>query len=333
MNVATEAGGNGAVTALLFDRDDVEEVDDWTERVDRLKRSSILWIDLERPEDGVIGELVEKLDLDASSAEQLRQRRGEPFFGDFGSYLHVTAYAPRPTEGARHELERVACLVAERWLVTVHESEVPVLESFRERSGGSGDTGRLDGLEFLANLLDWVLEGYLDAFEEIEVALERIDALAMEGRVDEPEDALARLVELRREVGGLRRALVSHRQMFLSLTRPELDDMSSAETAERFAALRSRLEEVVQAARDSRDSVVGSFDVLIALTGYRTNEIMKVLTLASVLLLPGALIAGILGMNFKVGLFEHAALFWAVLAVIVGIAVATLAAARVRRWI
>jgi hypothetical protein len=32
---------------------------------------------------------------------------------------------------------------------------------------------------------------------------------------------------------------------------------------------------------------------------------MKVLTLTSVILLPGALIAGVMGMNFKVGLFDN----------------------------
>jgi len=35
-------------TALLFDRHAVEEIEDWTERVPRLGRSSVLWIDLER---------------------------------------------------------------------------------------------------------------------------------------------------------------------------------------------------------------------------------------------------------------------------------------------
>ena len=321
------------MTALLFDREQVEEVEDWTDRVDRLGRTSILWVDLERPDEAAVDEVVESLGLHAESADRLRESKGAPFFADYESYLHVTAYAPSAREGAAHELERVACLVSKRWVVTVHEGEVPVLESFRERAGGSGETGRLDGLEFLANLLDWVLEGYLEAFEGVEVALEKIDSRAMEGRLDEPEDALGELVELRQEVGRLRRALVSHRRMFLSLTRPELEGMSNATTAERFAALRSRLEEVVQSARDSRDSIVGSFDVLIARTGHRTNEIMKVLTLASVLLLPGALIAGILGMNFKVGFFEHAALFWVVLALIVGIAIATVLAARARRWI
>ncbi len=73
----------------------------------------------------------------------------------------------------------------------------------------------------------------------------------------------------------------------------------------------------MQEARDAREAIVGSFDVLIARGGQRTNEIMKVLTLASVILLPGALIAGVMGMNFKVGLFDEPMLFWAVLAVIV----------------
>jgi len=327
-----EAAGT---SALLFERDRVEEVEDWRDRVGSLGRRSILWIDLEHPNEETVEALAETLELDRQSAERLARAAGTPFFGDFGDYLHVTAYAPAQGRSADgNELARVGCLVAERWVVTVHEGEVPVIESFRERaSEGNGETGRLSGLEFLADLLEWVLEGYLEAFERIEERLEELDARAMVDRLDDPEAALQQLVALRREIGRLRRALVSHRQMFLALTRPELAGMSSDATAERFATLRSRLEDVVQAARDSRDSVVGSFDVLIARTGHRTNEIMKVLTLASVLLLPGALIAGVLGMNFRVGFFAHAWLFWLVLVVMAGIALATLAAARLRRWI
>jgi magnesium transporter len=327
------AEGESRVSALLFEGDEVEEVDDWRGRLGSLGRSSILWIDLETPSEDEVAELADALELDGKSVERLGQPTGSPFFGDFGDYLHVTAYAPAKGTAKSHELERVGCVVSERWVVTVHEGEVPVLESFRERAEGYGETGRLSGLEFVAVLLEWVLEGYLDAFEGIEVELEELDSRAMVDRLDEPDAALQQLVDLRREIGRLRRAVVSHRRMFLSLTRPELGGMSSQETGERFTELRARLEEVVQAARDSRDSVVGSFDVLIARTGHRTNEIMKVLTLASVLLLPGALIAGVLGMNFRLGFFEHTWLFWVVLAVITSLAATTLAVARNRGWI
>jgi magnesium transporter len=89
----------------------------------------------------------------------------------------------------------------------------------------------------------------------------------------------------------------------------------------------------VQEARDARDAIVGSFDVLIARGGHRTNEIMKVLTLTSVILLPGALIAGIMGMNFKVGFFENSNVFWVVVGAMIIFGVSLLAAARWRGWL
>ena len=318
-------------TALLFERDSVDEIEDWTEGVPSLGRSSVLWIDLERPDEAEVERLIELLDLDRATATCLSEEPEEPCLFDRGDYLEVTARAPADDGG--RELTAVRCLVAERWVVTVHDGPVEVLDTFRARASGSGDTGRLEGPEFLANLLEWVLSSYFEAFERIELALEDIDTTSMGGDVDGREEALRRLVEIRREIGRLRRALAAHRELILALTRPELDAITSSKSAQRFANLRDRLEDAIAAARDSRESVVGSFDVLIASTNQRTNEIMKVLTLASVLILPGTLLAGILGMNFKVGIFEHDAYFWVALATIVSVALVTLLAARVRHWI
>jgi Mg2+ and Co2+ transporter CorA len=60
---------------------------------------------------------------------------------------------------------------------------------------------------------------------------------------------------------------------------------------------------------------------------------MKVLTLTSVILLPGALIAGLMGMNFKVGVFEDSWMFYVVLAVVLALAPLTVAIAKMRDWI
>jgi magnesium transporter len=137
-----------------------------------------------------------------------------------------------------------------------------------------------------------VLEAYLEAFEGIEFALEKFDERVMRGKHKDADEELVRLVKHRKHIGQLRRALVSHRGIFLALARPELDAITNSEHADRFQTLRTQLEEVVQVARDSRDAVFGSFDVLIARSERRTNEIMKVLTLGTFALLPGALLAG-----------------------------------------
>jgi magnesium transporter len=155
---------------------------------------------------------------------------------------------------------------------------------------------------------------------------------AMRGDAEAERD-IEHLVEMRRQVGNLRRALAGHRFALVSLTHPELEALGDHKSSDQFQSLLTRFEATVQEARDARDAVVGSFDVLIARGGHRTNEIMKVLTLASVILLPGALVAGVMGMNFKVGLFNHSQFFWVVVAAIVLVAPITLGAAKHRGWI
>lgn len=320
-------------TALLFDRDHVDEVHDWTERIDDLGRKSILWIDLHRADRAQIEEAVDTLDLTAASRERLTDGDTRPYFGDFGAYLHVTAFAPVRRNG-QADCVKVDCLVSRHWIVTVHETPIEVFDEFRERmTSSSGDVGQLDGPEFLADLLAWVLEAYLEAYEAIELSLEKFDERAMQDETDDAESEVRRLVELRQQIGRLRRALVSHRGMFLALTRPELEAITSSDHSDRFQTLRGQLEEVVQVARDSRDAVFGSFDVLLARGNHRTNEVMKVLTLGALLFLPGALIAGVLGMNFQIGLFETGWYFWVVCAGIVALGSATLVFARAREWI
>jgi magnesium transporter len=316
--------------AILFDRDQVERLDDLDERPRRLSGTKLLWVDLDRESEDEADAVAEAFGLDASTRAYLAAPNERAVFDDHGRYLHVTTYAPSSEDDA--ELIALECVVGQNWVVTAHKEPIPVLEEFAARASGSGDTGSLDGPAFLAALLEWVLGSYSAAFERIEQRLEEFDIQAMRGDT-EGEDDIERLIEMRREVGKLRRALAAHRTALVSLTHPELEALGDHASSERFQSLLQRFESTVQEARDAREAIVGSFDVLIARGGHRTNEIMKVLTLASVILLPGALIAGVMGMNFKVGLFDEPSLFWAVLAVIVLIAPLTIGLAKLWRWI
>jgi magnesium transporter len=316
--------------AILFDRDQVEKLDDLADRPKRLGRDKLLWVDLDRESEATPDDVAEAFDLAPATRDCLADSGKTARFDDHGRYLHITTYAPR--EDDEGELHAIECVVGESWVVTAHDVPIPVLDEFAARVSGSGDTGSLDGPAFLAALLEWVLGAYSAAFERVEQRLEEFDVQAMRGQ-GEPDQEIERLIELRQEVGKLRRALEAHRSALVALTHPELEALGNHADSERFQSLLRRFEATLQEARDAREAIVGSFDVLIARGGHRTNEIMKVLTLTSVILLPGALIAGVMGMNFKVGLFNETALFWVVIAVIAAVAPITLALAKKRRWI
>ena len=60
---------------------------------------------------------------------------------------------------------------------------------------------------------------------------------------------------------------------------------------------------------------------------------MKILTLVTVILLPATVLAGIMGMNFQVGIFDLVWMFWLVIGTMLAIAVLVLSVARSQRWI
>ena len=317
--------------AILFDRDEVEHLDTLADRPDRLNGSKLLWVDIDRRTDDSADEVAEAFDLGEATRDRLASSDGQAVFHDHGRYIHVTTYSPCEDDEKENPLVALECVVGENWVITAHDKPVEVLNEFADRVSGSGDTGSLDGPAFLATLLEWVLGAYSAAFERIEQRLEEFDVEAMRGRGTDED--IERLVRLRRQVGVLRRALAAHRSALTALTHPELEALGDHASGERFQTLLQRFEATVQEARDARETVVGSFDVLIARTGHRTNQIMKVLTLTSVILLPGALIAGVMGMNFAVGLFEATWLFYVVVAAIIAIAPTAFGIAKLRNWI
>ena len=315
--------------AILFDGDQVERLANLADRPRRLRGSMLVWVDVGR-EPGETRVVAEAFGIDEQTRELLARSGKEAHFQDHRAYIHLSTFAP--SEDADGELIALECVVARNWVVTAHDEPIRVLDEFSERASGSGNTGSLDGPTFLAALLEWVLGSYSEAFERIEERLEKFDVEAMRGNGDADKD-IERLIQMRLQVGNLRRALAAHRPALMTLRHPELEALGSQASSERYESLLARFEATMQEARDAREAIVGSFDVLIARGGHRTNEIMKVLTLASVILLPGALLAGVMGMNFEVGLFDTAAVFWVIVAVIIAVAPLTLGVAKLRDWI
>ena len=324
------------VTAFLFDRRQGEPVENWAESIHRLSRNQVLWIDLIDASEDETAEVLDALDFGDAGDLKLGDPERKPAIEQHEGHLRVTAVA---ISDAKHDAARdrivIDCFVGSNWLLTARSAKIAVLDDFRAAAEGKGEFGLLDAPSFLSTLLEWVIASYLRAFDEIEETLDELDVKALENPNKDPEEQIKVLSDARRRVGRLRRTLALHREVFTELSHSEFDPLSSEGSAERFVELTARLDAALASARDTRDGIASSFDVLIVRTEHRTNEIIKVLTLASILLLPGALLAGVAGMNVNFGLqtFVHSALFWVVVASIVLIAMATLAFARLRRWI
>ncbi len=323
------------VTAYLFDERRGKAIEDWADIVAQLEENQVLWVDLVDPSDDE-----ERVVRNGFALGKVKLRTGDkgarPELELAEDHIRVTAVAVSDDEkDPAREAVVIDCLIGANWVLTSHVSEIAVIEDFRARAEGAGELGALDAPSFLATLLEWVVTSYSRAFAEIESTLEDFDVSVLTRPKRDTEREVSVLVETRRRIGRLRRSLAPHREIFATLSHPELNLISTELSAERFEKLTGQIDAALASATEAKDSVVSSFDVLIVRTEHRTNEIMKVLTLASILLLPGALIAGLMGMNvnFSQDTFSDSSLFWVVIVLITGIALATLGVARLRRWI
>ena len=220
-------------------------------------------------------------------------------------------------------------LVGASWILTRHAGSMAFLDGRRERLMDQREVGLLSPVEFLVSILDWHVDSFFEAAEELEREVDRLDDAAL--RSD--RDLLDRLVRMRRRIARVRRILTPHRAVLAELVRPDflpaLDDVQRRSLTQ----VQRRLDMAAEAIGHARDMLLGTFDVHMTRTAQRTNDTMRVLTLASVVLLPSVVLAGVMGMNFRVGLFENPNLFWVVLGLMAVMAVSTLVVARWRRWL
>jgi Mg2+ and Co2+ transporter CorA len=326
----------GVVTAYLFDQSQGKKIESWTDEIQSLGQKQLLWLDLVDPSDDEAREVRNALKLDEAAFSEAASPKATIGLAYYRDHLRVTAIAVSDIErDPGQERVVVDCFVGDNWVLTVHSAQVAVLEDFQELVAGEGQIGILDAPTFLAEILEWVVASYLRAFDEIEEELEEFDVSALTTPSNKSEERIGTLVQVRTRVGRLRRALAPHRELFAALSHSEFDPISSEGSAERFAELGSKVDAALASARDAKDGIASSFDVLLVRTEHRTNEIVKILTLASILLLPGALLAGVAGMNvnFKPTTFLHSGIFWVVVVAIVLTALVTLAFARLRKWI
>jgi magnesium transporter len=276
----------------------------------------------------VLVEIASLLDLPKPAVEPLAEEHGRARLLRARDIITLTVQAiERDGEAfVRRELDLVA---GPNFVVTVHDGPLEALERFAGDLPADTLVGRLDAGSFLAALVDSVIAGWFVRVGDVEREIETLDDLALRGPTS--NGFLRDVLRLRRRIAFVRRTIAPHREAFAPLVRPDFEIEESL--GRPWPGLLDRLERVIDTTENARELLVGSFDVYLGRAAQRTNEVMKALTIVSSVLLPSIVLAGIMGMNFKLPFFEDPSNFWLVLGAMVVLAVGILAAARLRRWI
>ncbi|HET7520708.1 MAG TPA: CorA family divalent cation transporter, partial [Candidatus Limnocylindria bacterium] len=286
-----------------------------------------------RRDDGDVARLRDAFDLHGDQVELLGSSSPRVQLLRYPERVHLRLLAIEDRENGNRGSPMPApiaidVIVAPNTVITVHDGEVTAFENLREEIQGDSVLGALNAAGFLAVLVDAVLDGYLAMVETIERRIDALDELAI--RPGESSSFLNEVVVLRRRVALLRRALAPHRWTFAPLGRP---DFELEGLGQPWPGIIDRMERTMDSVENARELLIGTFDVYMASAAQRTNEVMKALTILSAILLPAVVLAGVMGMNFRIGFFDNPGNFWFAIGAMVVLAVGVLGAARWRGWI
>ena len=303
------------VKVYLYDsRGRDEEISPDDIDIERLKDNHLLWVNVLKRDEELLKRITAVLKVENVPCRTVISDTGRPDIARFETFFRFCVHSVVTKENSSPERLMVDYIVGKNFVITVHNGEVDYFDKFRKREKGETRFGELDAESFVATLLDLNIVSYFHALDELERRIDETDERSLKKEID-TEDFLKEMVRLRRDVSKLRRWLMPHREVFYSLSRADFQQIAESNSAEQYKILSQHFENAVTAVENSRATVLGVFDLYATKSSQLMNIFVQRLTFITLITGTIAVIAGVLGMNFKSAIFDAENGFWATVAV------------------
>jgi magnesium transporter len=305
-------------------------------RVQELSANGLTWIHLDAPTLEEAELLQRRFGWHPLDLEDVLSRRQRPKIDEYpdDGYLFVVLHFPVYDKRIqRLNAAELDVFVGQDYLVTLPNVELlPVTRLFHRCHEDLELRAQLFGKGsgyLLYHVLDDLFDYCFPILDKIGHKLDSLEDDVFEGR---SEEVVRDISNVKQEIISYRKIIKPERSTLRVLERhverflPEeldlyFDDIVDA--AERIWDILDNYKEVVEALESTNESVIS----------HRQNDVLRILTVFSVVLLPLTLITGFFGMNVRFPGFDTVWAFWVIFAGMATSLVGLLAFFRFKRWL
>jgi magnesium transporter len=293
-----------------------------------------VWLDLTTPAPDEIDILRKDLLFGEFSIEDCLREDHPPKVEEIGEEGNRAAYlflvARSPLAGAAGGYEGVALFVRPRLLVTVHMQDSARVNTAIERVIRDPKQTIGAGIEFAAHaLLDELVEGFEPMIEAFEDEIEQLEEIVV---TDFEKCSLRQVLQLRQRSTQLHREARPMRDIMASLAR-EGHPLIKPKARMAFRDLYDHIQRTLDRLENDRELIASLRDAHLALQNNRMNDVMKALTVVSVMSGAMAVVTGVFGMNLKFPMEDDGRGFMYTIIGMLILCVAIFAFFRWRRWV
>jgi magnesium transporter len=307
-----------------------------TPRVEEVDAAGLRWVNIERPGALERAWLEEHFDFHALDLEDVLSRNQRPKIDVYDEYLFIVLHLPVFDRAVgRLGTGELDLFVGPDYVVTLPNQALQPVEYLFERCRAKEELreqlfSRGSGY-LLYRLVDDSFDYCFPMLRKIGNKLDALEDQIFEGRA---EDVVRDISNVKQEIINFRKVIRPQRPVLRDLEKVKqrylasdldleiyFDDVVDAH--ERIWDMLENYKEVAEALEETNESVIS----------HRLNDILRVLTSISVVILPLTLIASIVGSNTWVP-FEHEVVgFFVVLGVMAVLLVGLVVFFRKRRWL
>jgi magnesium transporter len=305
-------------------------------RVEEIAAEGLRWVKIDQPRAIEQAWLEEHFDFHALDFEDVLSRNQRPKIDRYDDYLFIVLHFPIFDRSVgRLGTGELDIFVGDGYVITIPNQPLQPVEYLFERCRSKEELREQLFSRGSGYLLYRIIDDCFDyCFPMLRKIGNKLDTLELEIFEGRSEEIVRDISNVKQEIINFRKVIRPQRPVLRHLEQvkqrylaPELDleiyfdDIVDA--SERIWDMLENYKEVVEALEESNESVLS----------HRVNDILRVLTAISVIVLPLTLIASIWGMNVAVPGEGDSTAFWIVLGAMGALLVGMVAYFRRRGWL
>ncbi|MEI6044005.1 MAG: magnesium transporter CorA family protein [Chloroflexota bacterium] len=302
-------------------------------RVETLEHSLLRWINLKRPGNAEITWLNQQFEINPLHLDDIASRLQRPKIDDYEAYLFIVLHFP-----IHNKAERVITsteldiFLGPNDIVTVHDDNLSLLNRLFEQCKnvpGTCDVVLGDTASFaLYQIIDVMVDNCFPILYRIAAKLEELDEEIFKSL---SSGTVHEISMVRRDIIAFRRIIKPQITVIANLERHNRI-ASNEHMGSYYSDIKDHITKIWDTLEEYKDIIEGLSATYDSLSSHRLNQVIKALTLISVMLLPLTLITGLYGMNVPLPFSEEPSAFTIIMLSLVGTADIMVLIFRLRKW-
>jgi len=284
--------------AIDFDLEDVEEQEITSpEQLLSLQKSrKLTWLNIDGLDNVTLMENLAKVfKIENNILSDVMNPSGRPKVQEFDNGIFATIKMLQYND-VNLTVENLSLIIFDNTLISFQEQPGLVFEPIRDRIRKHKNKIRTSGSDYLAfALLDVVVDNYIYV---IGLLGDRIEALEDNMSSDPKKELLENINSLKSELNFLRKYIKPAREMILNLTKMD-SEFIHEENRIHFRELQDNVNEASELSDSYREILYDQLNIYHSSMSTKLNDIMRVLTVFSVIFIPLTFIVGVYGTNFE----------------------------------